>query len=324
MKNDRFKWPKTLFHERYVYLQLPNERYARIYGRIFDNYGLTYKRFPEYCIAFIDDFETFVMNLSQETFDSIERRSMLLMPIENKDQPKFSELKRLKSLDYWVHFFSQKALIKVIENQSISIFFQPILNLETGNIYGYHALTRGIDDSGALIPANDLFDTAKRIGLLEPLDQLCRETAIKRAGVLGIKEKLFINFMPEVIFDPQRVYEQMGHVVKESDLDDSQIILDVVETEFQTDFNHLNRVYKYYKNKGFKLALDEINCSFSLQYALVDVKPDYMKIDMDIIHDIHHNKENQMSLKNYLELSKSNDIHLLAEGIEKKEEMEYL
>lgn len=259
------------------------------------------------------------MNLS-----CIEKRDIKLMPLSEKNEIKYENLKKLKSLQYYIDFFSGKDILYVLDKSSIKTFFQPIISANTGEIYGYEALSRGIREDGSIIPPNELFSKARNMDLLFFLDRLCRETVIKNAAKQNISKKVFINFIPTSIYDPQKCLKSTDEALTKYKLDPKNIVFEVVETDYIEDYPHLNNILSYYKGKGYSTALDDIGSGYSDINALLALNPKYMKIDMNLIKNIDTKPKKQEKVVNYIKVAKENNIIALAEGIERKEEADVL
>ena len=92
------------------------------------------------------------------------------------------------------------SLQEILSHGRLTALFQPIISLHNQQIFGYEALIRGPSD-GPLHSPVTLFDTALKHDCLAELDLLCRETAIKRYGQLGLKEKPCIHTTPGHLLD---------------------------------------------------------------------------------------------------------------------------
>lgn len=259
------------------------------------------------------------MNLSY-----IEKRDIKLMPIIKRGEIRYENLKELKSLKYYLDVLSGQDVIYILEKSSLKTLFQPIISARTGEIYGYEALSRGVKKDGNIISPHELFSKAKDMDLLFFLDRLCRETVIKNAAKQNITKKVFINFIPTSIYDPQKCLKSTDKAIRKYNLDPKNIVFEVVETEYIEDYPHLNSILSYYKEKGYSTALDDIGSGYSDINSLLELKPKYMKIDMSLIKDIDIKHENQAKVKNYIKVAKENNILALGEGVEKKEEADIL
>ena len=92
------------------------------------------------------------------------------------------------------------SLQEILSHGRLTALFQPIISLHHQKIFGYEATIRGPSD-GPLHSPVTLFDTALKHDCLAELDLLCRETAIKRYGQLGLKEKPCIHTTPGHLLD---------------------------------------------------------------------------------------------------------------------------
>ena len=160
--------------------------------------------------------------------------------------------------------------------------------------------------------------------LLFFLDRLCRETVIKNAAKQNISKKVFINFIPTSIYDPQKCLKSTDEALTKYKLDPKNIVFEVVETDYIEDYPHLNNILSYYKGKGYSTALDDIGSGYSDINALLALNPKYMKIDMNLIKNIDTKPKKQEKVVNYIKVAKENNIIALAEGIERKEEADVL
>ncbi len=154
------------------------------------------------------------------------------------------------------------------------------------SIYAYEALVRGVKDDGTLMYPDILFRKSKANDQDFKLDRLCRETALKTAAAKKITQKLFINFIPTAIYDPEFCLAATEKWAKQLDFDPSQIIFEVVETELVEDQEHLKKILNYYRKKGYKIALDDVGEGYSSLNMLIELKPDIIKVDRNIIMEL--------------------------------------
>jgi EAL domain-containing protein (putative c-di-GMP-specific phosphodiesterase class I) len=83
------------------------------------------------------------------------------------------------------------------------------------------------------------------------LDRSCREVSIKTAVVKGFKNhKIFINFLPTVIYDPVFCLQNNIKWAFQLEWSPENLVFEVVETENIKDFEHLNKILKYYRKNG--------------------------------------------------------------------------
>lgn len=307
-----------------VYLTLPTHHHREGFESELKRLNQSYKEVDDgYLIEHVD-FDPFIRHLCHSVFNSIEQKDVMVLSLKCGEALSFASIKRYKRLSEWMRWIHGQEVACIIEEGRIKTLFQPIIDGKTGEIYGYEALSRGIMRDGLLMNPEVLFRTAKEMDLMFFLDRVCRESSIKAAAKHGIKEKIFINFIPTAIYEPSLCLQSTAKVLNDENIREDQVVFEVVETERVEDFKHLNRILDYYKAKGYSTALDDIGSGFADLDALMNLKPDYMKIDMAIIRDIHVNPDNQNKLNKFITYGKKIGLKILAEGIETQEEYAFL
>lgn len=139
-----------------------------------------------------------------------------------------------------------------------------------------------------------------------------------------ITRKVFINFVPTAIYEPALCLQTTARVLADEGLDAAQVVFEVVETEKVEDFGHLNEILNYYRAQGYSTALDDIGAGYSDVASLLQLRPDYMKVDMAVIRGIDHDPAKQELLDVFIASGKRIGLSILAEGIETPEEYRYL
>ncbi|MGF2615407.1 EAL domain-containing protein [Rossellomorea vietnamensis] len=213
--------------------------------------------------------------------------------------------------------------VEFIQSGELVSYFQPIIELKNEELFGYESLLRSGDQEKDISPGA-LFQTADETGLHSFLDQRARETAIRcRKDHLQRGIKSFINFLPSTIYNPEFCLQHTFSYVEKYNVDPADLVFEVVETERIEDVEHLKKVFEVYRREGMKVALDDVGAGFSTLEMLSQLKPDYVKIDRSYIKDCDQNKGNQSFLKEAARISRELGISVLAEGIERKEELQY-
>lgn len=316
--------PKLVFSESDVYVHLPTDRHLVLVERELAASDYSFARVDGGILVSAVGFESLISFLVSTVFNSVEQNDVKVLPLPPGEQPSFASIRNLKSLSEWEVIARGQDVVSIIDEARIKTLFQPIIRAKTGEIYGYEALSRGILPDGSIMNPFELFAQAKAMDLLFYLDRACREASLRAAARQGITQKVFINFVPTAIYEPTLCLQTTARVLAEEGLDSEQVVFEVVETEKVEDFDHLNRILDYYRDKGYSTALDDIGSGFSDVRTLLQLQPDYMKIDMEVIRDIHLDPEKQAQLDMFIENGQKIGLSILAEGIETPEEYRYL
>lgn len=215
-----------------------------------------------------------------------------------------------------------KWIDKVIKNEQVICYYQPIVDAEK-NIYAYEMLSRFLDEEGDILYPGEVFGAAKERGRLYALDRICRMTAVKYAAKLD-NTKAFINFIPTSIYSPEHCLRSTTAVANSLGVNPGNLVFEVVETEKVEDINHLKKIMAFYKARGFQYALDDVGEGHSTLQMLEEIKPHYMKLDMKYVQGVATNIEKQKVALQFLQKAKEIYSIPLAEGIEEKEDWEWL
>lgn len=208
-------------------------------------------------------------------------------------------------------------LLDVLTAKRLSTHFQPIINANSPTIpFAHECLLRWQDEEGQLRSPYQLFETAREAELLFQLDRQARETNIRNAAAHKVQSKIFLNFAPTAIYDPRNCLQSTMAVVEEVGLSPSDVVFEVVETDKVDDAAHLKSIMDYYKEHGFGIALDDLGAGFSTLQLLGELMPNYVKLDMGLVRDVHQNRFRSELVRQIIELAHRFDIEVIAEGVE--------
>ncbi|USK71435.1 EAL domain-containing protein [Peribacillus asahii] len=225
------------------------------------------------------------------------------------------------SLHQLLQNIKEHDMIQIIRQTEFISFFQPIVSLHSNEIIAFEALLR---DPLARVSPGRLFEAAQATGLHYLLDMKARQTAIQsRMGVIPHGIKSFINFLPSTIYDPAFSVKSIIQHIERHHVRPEDIVFEVVETEEIVDIDHLKTIFSVYKQEGIKVALDDFGSGHSTLEVLVQLVPDYVKIDRAHIMNCDQDVTKQKGLIELVNISKELGIKSLAEGVERKEELEF-
>lgn len=261
---------------------------------------------------------------AHRSFSEQEMASINAVILQPDEQISFSLLNRLKPLSRWGGLLAASDLIYVLNNRALQIVFQPLVDVVKGEIYGYECLMRGLRADGSIIGPEILLEQAKHADLLFNLDRLAREMALHQAVASQLQGRISINFLPTAIYNPEMCLRDTVAWAKELGIDSSRIMFEVVETENVKDFGHLKSILDFYRKKGFKTALDDVGSGYAGLNLLAELLPDLIKIDRALVQNIHQLPVKQSIVEALINISKANNIEVLAEGVETTAERDYL
>lgn len=201
----------------------------------------------------------------------------------------------------------------------ISMAFQPIFDTDAGEVYSQEALVRGVNNE----PASSVFAHVGDHNRYR-FDQVCRVKAIKLAAELGISTYLNVNFMPNAVYRPELCIRTTLEAARLYDFPLDRIVFEFTEGEKIADFEHLQTIVDDYTQRGFTVAIDDFGAGYAGLNLLADLQPDLVKIDMGLVRDIDQDRARRAICKGIVSVSEELGIGLIAEGIERRDEMRCL
>jgi EAL domain-containing protein (putative c-di-GMP-specific phosphodiesterase class I) len=233
----------------------------------------------------------------------------------------------LKSMHSFSHIYQKltnNEIIELIRNGHFYSVMQPIYDIQDKKLYGYEFLLRGKINDNIISPL-DIYETAYEIGLQDYLDDRARTISIVKASTLKNKNvKLFVNFLPSVIDSPNYSLKSTFDIAKLNKVSLSNIVFEVVESESIKDLNILKNIFVFYRKNGTTIAMDDIGSGYSSLNNLHKILPDFVKIDRELISFCDINSNKLIIIETIVRLCQSLNILVLAEGIERVEELRVL
>lgn len=217
------------------------------------------------------------------------------------------------------------AVCQIIQNEQIKSVYQPIISLTDGKVLGYEALAR-ITCSEPDVFIEEMFVLAEQCGKLWELEYLCRKKAMAEIGKDLASQKLFLNVDPYVMYDPRFREGMARKYLKEYGISAANLVFEITErTNIQNEHMSLfQELVSHYQKENYQIAIDDFGKACAGLQRVIDLHPQFVKIDMDLIRDIHKSPEKSRALRRTVKFCKPLGIQLIAEGIEEREELREL
>ena len=210
-------------------------------------------------------------------------------------------------------------LHKIIDQELIIPFFQPILHLSSGKLLGVESLCRP-QISGVLSNPEFLFKVAFDYGVYQDLEMLAWKKALQILVQSSYPGQLFLNCNPYLVEDPK--FSAIATLFKESGMDPDHVYLEITERSAISDFKTFYEHLTHFRAQGFKFAVDDVGGGYASLESIVETKPEIVKIDRHIISDIVTDSFKRSIVKFIVSFCKENHILSIAEGIETKKDLE--
>lgn len=216
----------------------------------------------------------------------------------------------------------KEALKEIIKDELIKIVFQPVISLTNGEVLGYEALSR-ITTKTIFKSIEDLFETAIAHDLIWDLERLSRTKALEAAKEFMVppyNQKLFLNVHPKVMYDEKFNQELSDFFLEEYQISPHNIAFDITEKYIIEGQDGFQTSISQYKSQSYLFALENSGVNYSGIDAINEIEPNYIKLNMKLIRGIDQDSLRSALVKGMVEYSKTNNISLIAEGVESSEE----
>ena len=201
--------------------------------------------------------------------------------------------------------------------------FQPIVDIETREIYAVEALLRNVEKLGYL-SIHHFFDDAYSRGLLYTLDLLLREKAISKFAMLENSRslKLFYNLDNRLLEMDDYTTGNTDTILRRFNIDKSALCFEISERHEVRKECDIIHILEHYQREGFTLAIDDFGVGFSGFKLLYEFTPDVIKVDRFFLNGICEDPKKRLIVENIIAIAGELGVRIIAEGIERESELE--
>ncbi|MEA5466692.1 EAL domain-containing protein [Leptothoe sp. PORK10 BA2] len=265
-----------------------------------------------------------IVDLLDRPFTKIEANGIQAYFEEQDRVSVFADVFEVRSLSTFIGLIQSQWLSELIESKSYTTYFQPIVHsMNPDDVLGYECLFRGLRGE-SLIPPSDIFETAKSAEIMPKVDLAARQSAIECAVRSQIGGKLFINFAPTAIYDPVNCLATTIALLEKNQIQPERVCFEIVETEKIADVADLVTLCNFYRARGFNIVLDDLGAGYSSLTLITQLKPDYVKIDMELIRDVDTDSFKASYTKALIDAAKRVGVQVICEGVETNGEYQWL
>jgi len=307
-----------------LHLKFPVAPTALKLRRLARDAGWTIRESPDLAEVDIPDGELVAYSRTMlERFTSVERASTRALFVERGLEPGIGDYLEADTLQRFIARSRLDDVACALSGDMLSAAFQPIVDARTLAVFAHEGLVRLAPESGIAGPA-DLFRIARDTDTLPVADLAARRTIIASAAAQSFPGNLFINFMPSSIYDPDSCLRTTIALLDGLGLAHDRVVFEVVESDEVADVPHLLATLDVYRRAGFRVALDDVGAGFASLNLLHALKPDFIKLDLDLVRDVDRDPFKAMLASKLIEAGLGLGIGVIAEGVETASEWTWL
>jgi EAL domain-containing protein (putative c-di-GMP-specific phosphodiesterase class I) len=211
----------------------------------------------------------------------------------------------------------------LLENGSISVLAQPIMNLTSGDVYGWEILTRGPEGSALHLP-DELFQFASQSRLLSRLEFLVVKRALEEIASRKIREPVFLNVTAVTLSHPLFLSHVLQCLERHPPLSPQQVYFEITERHQISNMNAMMEILQSFRKHGFRFAVDDAGSGYSSLQWIGELVPELIKIDRSVIQYVDRIAVKESLLRAIVTAAREMKCELVAEGVEREEEADVL
>ena len=214
-----------------------------------------------------------------------------------------------------------------LEHDDFILHYQPIYNLNDQKLIGVEALIRWQDSEQGLIMPDNFIPLAEETGLIVPLGEWVLKTAceqVKKWESQGLGNLHLAINVSSMQFDYGKLYSTVMSTLKNSGVNSQQLELEITERMFLNITDNVKETLDKLTNEGVKLSIDDFGTGYSSLSYLKQLPIDTLKIDRSFIMGIPEDKDDVQIAATIVAMAHGLGMDVVAEGIETKEQLQYL
>lgn len=213
----------------------------------------------------------------------------------------------------------KKKLDDAIRNGDFELFFQPIVDIESGDPVCAEAFARFADGNGGYEDTTAMIELAKQDGSIIFLSDLVisRVCNFIKSGILDEKDLAYIQINLSVNdWNDPRLFERVMSTIKSNDIGTSQIMLELTEDCISDNMDTVIKNVEEFNRVGVRLAMDNFGAANTNVTQMLHMPLNMIKIDKDLIAKAHLSSHSMEILSEEVKLFEKFGLEMVAEGVE--------
>jgi diguanylate cyclase (GGDEF)-like protein/PAS domain S-box-containing protein len=204
----------------------------------------------------------------------------------------------------------------------LELYYQPQMRIG-GDVVGFEALLRWHHPNRGIVPPGTFIPIAEESGLIIPIGEWALREACQEAASWPKPLNVAVNLSP-IQFQHGDLPGMVHAVLLETGLSPNRLELEITESVLIGDFSRAVSILRRLKLLGVRIAMDDFGTGYSSLSYLQSFPFDKIKIDQTFISNLDHNPQSATIVRAVIGLGRGLDLPILAEGVETKEQLEFL
>ena len=211
-------------------------------------------------------------------------------------------------------------LLHALENDQFKVYYQPIADTVSREIYGYEALVRWFHPLRGMVPPTEFIPVAEKTGLINQLGEWVLKTACEEAARWEQPLKVSVNVSPIQLINTS-LTDTVVAVLKKTGLDPRRLDLEITESDVFNENTRSLEILSQLREQGIQISIDDFGPGYSSLSRLSYFPFDKIKIDRSFVVNIPMQKDDLDIVRLIISMGKSLHMRIVAEGVETEEQL---
>ncbi len=220
----------------------------------------------------------------------------------------------------------KRRLRYAIENNKLEMYYQPLVDLQTGKILGAEALMRWTDSEFGVISPDEFIPLAEHSGLIHQLGEFALTQACTQAAkwqtIAPIQ--IAVNFSSVQFKNCRKLLDKIITTLDETGLPKSKLDVEVTESLLMNKKGELNDMLSELRSLDIQLSIDDFGTGYSALSYLQKYAFNKLKIDRAFIMNLSKNEADRSLITAIIAMAKALNLKIVAEGIEEQQQADFL
>ena len=214
-----------------------------------------------------------------------------------------------------------------LNHGDFAVYLQPKCDFATGEMRGAEALVRWKSADGGIVRPDDFIPIFEKNGFILRLDMFILEEVARLLAawkIKGLKQvPIAVNFS-RLHLNDSRYIPQMLRLVNKYGVPHELIEVELTESVIFNNLDHAQNIIRQLHGNGFSVAMDDFGSGYSSLNVLKELQFDSIKLDKEFLRGFEHNPHAQKVIEGAVAMIKTLDIKIVAEGVETREQADFL
>jgi diguanylate cyclase (GGDEF)-like protein/PAS domain S-box-containing protein len=267
--------------------------------------------------------------LSDEELDAetlIKYADIALTHAKNKGKQTYQVFNTEMKSDSLQRLTLENDLRRALSHNELMLYYQPQMDIETGDIVGFEALIRWLHPVRGLVPPNEFIPYAEESGLIVPIGEWVMQEACRQNKQWQDEGFLFVPVSVNLStrqFLQHNLRDQVSEVLQRTGLSASYLELEITESSTM-DVDFAIGVLLELKALGVKISIDDFGTGYSSLSYLKRFPIDKLKIDQSFVRDIMTDPNDAAIVASIISMTRHMNLRVIAEGVETEDQLVFL